>query len=300
MIKHASVISVGICCSLLSGCVGSSAVDDFAMASTQAASLFPAVAAIPYDVCVADQQNQQLAAVTDFDVKFEFDQSKIDSNCKAAEATSQRLQKTYTVLATYISALGKLAGGNVPTYDTNITTLVATTPGLTLSQQTAVSGLASLVADMIDKGYRQKEAAKAIEKAQPWVQQLTGMLKDQLPALLNQYLSNEIDSRGSLYRGIYVFRFKGTELHTSAVLVTKDFMEDRTQIENARNAVAAFEKIFVSIGEGHTILYNNRNKLWDKNVLQQVFQSASSIEKQVTAVDGDACRAPVATGAKEK
>ena len=152
---------------------------------------------------------------------------------------------------------------------------------------------------MIDKGYRQKEAAKAIEKAQPWVQELTNMLKDQLPALLNLYLSNEIDSRGSLYRGISVFRLEGTELHSSPVLVTKDFMEDKAQIQNAQNVVSAFEKIFVSIGEGHTTLYSNRNKLWDKDVLQKAFQSASSIEKQVTAVD-EAFRPTAGTSPKKK
>ena len=93
MIRRASVISAGIWCSFLNGCASSSAVDDFGKSSTQAASLFPAVAAIPYHVCVADQQNQQSVAVSAFDAKFEFDQSKTDSNCKAAGETSQRLQK---------------------------------------------------------------------------------------------------------------------------------------------------------------------------------------------------------------
>ena len=282
--KRRALLALPIgCCLILTGCISPSAVDDFAKASAQAASLFPAVATIPYRVCVANGQNLQLAAVTEFNPNFTFDQTKID--CKMADATSQRLQKTYTVLATYISTLDKLAGGTAPTYDANIKALAGNIPDLTSSQQTAVSGLASLIADLVDKGYRQNQAAKAIEKAQPWVQELSGMLKDQLPPFLNDYISNDADSLKSMYRGVAVFSLQGSTQHTSPTLVTKQFLEDKVQIQNMQNAVAAFEKIFASIAEGHTTLYTNRNKLWDKGVIQQLFQTAISIKKQVSAVE---------------
>ena len=280
-------VTIG-CCLTLTGCVSPSAVDDFAKASAQAASLFPAVATIPYNACVAIAENLQLAAVTDFNGNFAFDQTKID--CKAADDTSQRLQKTYSVLATYISTLDKLAGGTVPTYDTNLKTLMI--PGLTSSQQTAVTGLISVIADLVDKGYRKKEAAKVIEKANPFVQELSGMLQTQLPPFLNLYLSNEKDSFGSMYRGIFIFNLQGTTEHTSPTLVAKNFIEDTLQIQNTQNAVAAFEKIFASIGKTHQALYDSRNKLWDKSVIQTTFQSVSDIEKQVSAVESAFTPAP--------
>ena len=283
--KRSSSFAVASCCLILTGCITPSAVDDFAKASAQAASLFPAVATIPYNACVAIAENQQLAAVTDFNGNFAFDQTKID--CKAADDTSQRLQKTYSVLATYISTLDKLAGGNVPTYDTNIKATVATIPGLTTPQQTAVTGLASVIADLVDKGYRQKEAAKAIERANPFVKELSGMLQTQLPPFLDQYLSNEKDSLRSMYRGIFIFRVQGSASteNTSPTLVSKNFIEDMSRIQNMQNAVAAFEKIFDGIGKTHQTLYDNRNKLWDKSVIQTIFQSVSNIEKQVSAVE---------------
>jgi hypothetical protein len=286
------------CCLILAGCITPSAVDDFAKASTQAATLFPAVAAIPLDACVTNEQNLQLASVKGFDGNFDFDQKKIDSACKSAEDTSERLRKTYSVLSAYISALDKLAGGNVPTYDTNIKSIASTVPDLTSKQQTAVTGLADLVADLVTKGYRQKEAAKAIEKAQPWVHDLSGMLKEQLPPFLNQYIANETDSLGSLYRDILTFHIDDGIAHSSPALVTKDFIEGKVRIQNAQNAVTAFEKIFASIDEGHTALYNNRNKLWDKGVIQQIFQTASSIEQQVSAVE-TAFKKTAATAAKK-
>ncbi len=294
------------CFLILTGCVSPSAVDDFAKASAQAASLFPAVAMIPYNACVAIGENQQLAAVTDFDGKFaSFDQTTID--CKAADDTSQRLQKTYSVLATYISTLDKLAGGNVPTYDTNLKKL--TIPGLNTAQQTAVTGLIGVIADLVDKGYRQKEAAKVIERANKWVQDLSGMLKTQLPPFLSQYVSNDKEQLRTVYNVIFIFRVPGSAplppgdplpppTYTSPALVSKLFIEDTTQIQNMQNAIGAFEKIFDGIGKTHQTLYDNRNKLWDKAVIQATFQSVSDIEKQVSAVEAAFAPTPAKAATK--
>jgi hypothetical protein len=272
----------------LTGCVSTSAVDDFAKASTKAASLFPAVANIPFEACVAKSENRQLAAVTKFDRNFSFDQSKID--CKDAKLTSKRLEDTYAVLATYVSALDKLAGGNVPTFDKNISVVASNIPGLNSTQQDAVKGLAGLVADMIEKGYRQREASQVIEKAQGPVQTLSGMLKEQLPPFLKLYISNERDSIESLYRGMEIFKVSGCVegttcfQHMSPTLVTKSFLDARKQTESMEQAVAAFEKIFGTVGDAHTALYQSRNKLLDKGVVQELFQSALDMEKQISAV----------------
>ena len=278
-------------CITLTGCISSSAVDDFAKASDKAASLFPVVANIPFNVCVATAENLQLAAVTKFDRNFAFDQSKID--CKDAQSTSKRLEDTYAVLATYISALDKLASGKAPAYDKSIGALAKSITGLTSPQKDAVSGLAAVIADLVDKGYRQRQAAKVIEKAQGPVLVLSSMLKEQLPAFLNQYVSNERDSLQSLYRGMEVFSVDGCVeasggstciQHMSPALVTKSFVEARARTENMQHAIAAFEKIFATIGDAHTALYENRNKLWDKAVVQDLFQSALEIDKQTFAV----------------
>jgi hypothetical protein len=272
----------------LTGCLSTSAVDDFAKASARAAKLFPAVANIPFEACVANPENQQLAAVTKFDRNFSFDQSKID--CKDAKLTSKRLEDTYAVLATYISALDKLAGGHVPTFDKNIGVVASNITGLNSTQRDAVKGLAGLVADMVEKGYRQRQASQVIEKAEGPVQTLSGMLKEQLPPFLKLYISNEKDSIESLYRGMEIFKVSGCAegatciQHMNPALVTKNFLDARRQTESMEQAVGAFEKIFGTIGAAHTVLYQSRNKLWDKGVVQELFQSALDIEKQISAV----------------
>ena len=272
-------------CLLYTGCITPSAVDDLAKASTKAAGMFPSVASIPYDTCVMNEKNRQLGSVTTFDGTFAFNQTAIDAACKGASDTMQRLEKTYAVLTAYITALDKLAGGNVPTYDTNIKGLVATIPGLNSTQQTAVTSLSSLIADLVDKGYRKRQASKAIEQAQPWVHELCGMLADQLTPYIALYISNQRDSLRGLYRDISAFRVEGSVQHTSPVLVAKDYIQDRTQIDNVQAAAEAFQKIIGSIGEGHTSLYNNRNKLWDKKTIQALFQPVANIEQQSAAVE---------------
>jgi hypothetical protein len=277
-------------CTALTGCLTSSAVDDFANVSAQAATLFPAVASIPYNSCVAREKNTQLANVTDFNGTFSFSQTQIASACRAAQDTSERLTKTYAVLTAYVTALDKLAGGTTPTYDTNITGAVATIPGLSATQQTAVSGLTSLIADLVDKHYRQKEAAKAIHKAQPFVHDLSVMLKDQLPPLANQHLDNELASLGSFYRDAAKLRIKNDPNKppievTDPILVTASFTDKQVLIQQKRDAISAFEAIFVKIDEGHTALDRSRDKLFDKSTIQDLFQTASAIKTQVSAVE---------------
>jgi hypothetical protein len=277
-------------CTALTGCLTPSAVDDFEKVSAQSATLFPAVASIPYNSCVTREKNLQLATVTDFNGTFDFDQTKIASACKAAQDTSERLTKTYAVLTAYVTALDKLAGGNTPTYDTNIKGAATTIPGLSTSQQTAVSGLTSLVADLVDKHYRRKEAADAIHKAQPLVHDLSVMLQEQLPPLARQHLDNELASLGSFYRDAARFRVKNdpnkpTIEVTDPILVTASFTDKQVVIQQERDAISAFEAIFVKIDEGHTALDKKRNKLFDKTTIQDLFQTASAIKTGVDAVE---------------
>jgi hypothetical protein len=274
--RHCRSIAISaVLCLTLAGCVSSTAVDDLAKASAQSATLFPAVAAIPYDECVMDHKNQQMKKVKTFLKEFAFDQAQIDSACKDADATSKRLSDGYAVLTAYITSLDKLAGGNVPTYDKNIGSI--STPGLNANQNKAVTGLAGVVVDMLDKSYRQREAAKAIHDAEPFVQDLSKMLSTDLTEGLKIHLTNERISLGSLY---------GDDAlqHVGPILLTTLYAQDKARIDNLQTAVDSFQKVFASLAAGHTILFNNRNKLRDKAVLKQLFQTASDIEKQISAV----------------
>jgi hypothetical protein len=202
----------------------------------------------------------------------------------------ERLTKTYAVLTAYVTALDKLAGGNTPTYDTNIKGAVATIPGLSSTQQTAVASLTSLIANLVDKHYRRTEAAKVIHQAQPWVHELSVMLKDQLPLLVEQRLNNELDSLGSLYRDAAKFRVKNDPNKppievTNPILVTASFADKEVTVQREKDAISAFEAIFAKVDQGHTALDKSRDKLFDKSTIQELFQTASGMKKDVDAVE---------------
>src|SRR5580692_6016995 len=93
-LRHAAAIGV-IC--LLGGCVKPSAVDDFAKVSAQAAQLFPAVAAIPYDGCVAREENTQIQQATSFNGDISFNQERFAASCAEEAKTKVRLVGTYAV-----------------------------------------------------------------------------------------------------------------------------------------------------------------------------------------------------------
>jgi hypothetical protein len=269
----------------LTGCLSPSAVDDFAKVAAQAATLFPPVASIPYKACVVVEKNKQLVARTEFDADWDFDQARIAASCKEAKDTSDRLAKVYAVLTEYITTLDKLAGGSTPTFDKNIQADAAAIPGLNSAQKNAAGGLATVIADLVEKHYRQKEAAKAIHQAQPFVHELTGMLKDQLPPFFEVQLKDELDSYRSLHQRIARFRVEGVAGSTSPIQVTASFADQKAAIDQQREALKAFVAIVGKIDEGHTALDKNRNKLFDKSTIQELFQTASDIKKQADAVE---------------
>jgi hypothetical protein len=191
----------------------------------------------------------------------------------------------YAVLTEYISTLDKLAGGNTPTFDRNIQAAASAIPGLNSTGQQAASGLATVIADLALKHYRQKEAAKAIHQAQPFVHTLTELLKDQLPPFFEVQLKDELDSYGSLHQRIARFRVGGATDSTSPILVTASFAQQKAAVEQQREALKAFVAIIRMIDEGHTALDRNRNKLFDPSTIQELFQTASAIKTQVEAVE---------------
>jgi hypothetical protein len=103
-------------------------------------------------------------------------------------------------------------------------------------------------------------------------------------------LNNELDSLGSLYRDAARFRVKNDPNKppievTDPILVTAAFADKKVTVQREKDAIAAFEAIFVKIDQGHTALDNSRDKLFDKSTIQQLFQTASDIKKDVDAVE---------------
>ena len=270
----------------LAGCVKPSAIADFAKVSAEAAALFPSIAAIPYEGCVAEAENDQIQQATSFNGDFSFDRPKLEQSCKQQKATEERMERTYAVLSAYVETLAKLAGGSAPTYDTQLTNLAGSIPGLSASQQTAVSGLASVISDAFVKHWRERQAAKAIERAQPHVEVITSLFEEEIPKYIIESLNIQRASLVSVYRDAYQRREGGQIRTTNPVLITKEFAEADRVIEKKRAAVVAFEQIVTKIKDGHTALYKNRNKLAARDTIQELFQTTSSMATQVAAVRG--------------
>jgi hypothetical protein len=277
------VVAISALCLLLGGCVQPSAVDDFAKVSAQAAQLFPAVAAIPYDGCVAREENAQIQQATSFNGDISFNHERFAASCAEEAKTKVRLVGTYAVLSEYIQTLAKLAGGSDPTYDKQVTGFAGAIPGLKKNEQAAASGLASVIVNAFAKHWRERQAAKAIEMAQPDVLVITALFEDEIPKFLNENLNSQRDSLISLYLDAYQRKEKGGIILTNPVLITRDFAEAEHAIEDKRAAVQAFEKIAAKIREGHTALYNDRNKLFARDSLEELLQVSSAMKTQVAA-----------------
>jgi hypothetical protein len=240
------------------------------------------VLSVGYDACVAEFTNTQLALVTRFDENFHIEQAAVDNACKTRKQTEERLTKTFQVIVCYIQTLDKLSSGGAATFDKSITTIAGEVPGLNSTQQTAITGLATLVADAFEKHWRERHVAKAIELAEPHMLVLTKMFDEQLPPFLEAMLRNERDSLGSLYRDIAAARNGAPPI--SPILITSLYSGKMVAIDKSREGIEAFQKAVAAIQTGHTALYKNRNKLHELAVIEEVLQTAAAVQTQVAAM----------------
>jgi septal ring factor EnvC (AmiA/AmiB activator) len=273
--------SAAVACLLLTGCPTPSAVRDFAAVSARASALFPAVAAIEYDSCVARNENDQLSKLKTFSPDFALDQSQIEAACAEAKKTRERLQQTYAVLSAYIEALTKLANDDIVTFDKKaITTDAGLIAGLSDRQRSAVGGLINVVTNALTRGWRERMLAEAIREAEPHVQVLARLFEDDVQPILARFIRNEEDSLGSLYR-----EAQANPPGTSPILTTMAFRNDHIRIEKEKEELTAFGTMFKKLAEGHTELFNARTHLYSRDTLQAVYQTTADLREQVVAVE---------------
>src|SRR5262249_55760359 len=129
-------------------------------------------------------------------------------------------------------------------------------------------------------GWRKRELAKAIAQAEPHVQTIAGALSTDLAALQDQIEKNQKDAIGSLYH-----QASASSKAESPIVLTDVMLRQYAKIEKEKAAVAAFDNAITAIAQAHTKLYQSRDHLDAKAVAQEVFQTASDVQKQIAAVE---------------
>jgi hypothetical protein len=216
------------------------------------------------------------------------------------EKLGNNLIAEQNVLLDYFDALGKLASSSSAGFQKSVGTLSTSfkDAGLSTAQQTmaaSAGNLASAISDIALQGYRKKEIANIVGKADKDVTILASGLADQVApaagaaASATSYvflLSNE----SQLMDSYYAVPLAKDPNGLTAILVNRQWQDDVTQLNARMNAAQAYRKLMVSLAAAHAKLATDTKgghfniKQLGKDLGPDVVQ----IEEAVTALQKDA------------
>lgn len=154
--------------------------------------------------------------------------------------------------------------------------------GMSSKQATAAVGLATKVAAALTAGYRSDKAGKAIQEANPDLQDYLKGLEQIVGTDYPQLLDLEKISVEGYYSDLLAKY--GSSEPLAAITTGLQEKQDLAAIEKRRQAATAYLKILTDIGDGHQKLFDAGEKMNAIQLVSIVEPYVADIEKQSAAV----------------
>lgn len=255
----------------LSGCIDLASVSKFAAISKEAGLTFPDL--------VEDMQASCLRRAY---YAPESKQKEALDGCEQYKSLRDPLIKAHKLLIAYLTAMGTLASDEVVAYDKSFDGLkntIQTTGKFDKAQVDAIGNIVKAISDAAVNVYRRNQLKKVIETNNSDIQTLTNALKDIVGQDYKRLLSLEEEGLETYYK-TNLLNFKPQEPLT-ALVVNKMRVSDKEALQRRIDAADAYVKVLDNIAKGHQELYDNRNKLDSKKVLQDLAGYAQSIDDMI-------------------
>jgi hypothetical protein len=202
--------------------------------------------------------------------KDEAQRAKLTEQSKAREALRGKLQLYHQTVSEYMNALASLAADEVTNYDGQIDPLVdsASQNGLIASDKAGlVKALANLLADAATNAYRQRELKQLITIGNAPLQ---GVIADMIRTMAP--FDSAIEDDLAMYEAYYeeLMHSAAKTEPVAAELLWAERGAILLGFEQRKQAIPPFIETLKTIGAAHQSLYDNRDKIADKEALAQL------------------------------
>lgn len=267
---------------VVGGCVSTGGVGRYAKAAGETAAEFPALAEDMTASCVRLESYREAREGKGWGWP---ERADLEKRCAARERAVRRAVAVDRVLARYFAALGALADDKVVKYGASIDDLAdALEDDAQLDQEKvrAVSDLAAFTASVATDGYRHLKLTRVIEEQNANVAAVIDALTDIVGRDYANILDLEAAGMDAFYRTALM---EDAEREPLAAILVRDRRDERAErLREKRSALDAYVKALATMKKGHQRLYDSRHDLDAKQLVGELADYATQLEKMIPAL----------------
>ena len=211
-----------------------------------------------------------------------FQTTEKECACKEAQLADKNVSRLLNALKNYFKGLSNLSNSNLTdfSYDAVEKPLVE---GKYFSKAAMkpYSSIVGLTTKMFSDQYRARKLEKLIEVANADII----LLLDKTVTIVQDNLLPTLSSRNVEMQQIYHDLYNAPEVSDfEKFTIQKMYFAELTLVEDKKAALNFFSNSIEKISKGHQSLYDNKDKLKDKNIekiMHKVVNDLSDIEKQI-------------------
>lgn len=204
------------------------------------------------------------------------EKEKLDNIIERRKAQLSGLLAIHKGVSDYMSALGELASDEVISYDKSLDLMSKEMekikdengkPVFEKKEIDAFGALSKLLAKAATDAYRQNKLKEIIESANDDFQELITALTKCVEEGYVESLNNEKEAVKKYYEKILKTAENNPPQDAAIELLRERYIEKKDAVEAKIAAAESYVKILNKIGEGHQLLYNDRDRISSKGLL---------------------------------
>ena len=285
--KHVLTIGLSLVLISFSGCTDLSPIRRFADLASDAATRFPALTKDLTGSCrrqIYYQNIRENLATPERMLNLSDPNSRaLDSNpafapCKIFAEQEPRLSEANAVLMSYLRTMADLASDERTSFDQSLGGLAGAFNEAGLFQPNEVSAvkkLAGLILKAATDGYRRNKLQEVIAENNEAIRTLTVALQRIITQKYVLQLQNERDALRNFY--VSTIREVPSQSPILIIQIKKQWDQDDADVQRRINAANAYGQIMTNIANAHQSLFEGRNQLSNRQVLNKALSYGITI-----------------------
>lgn len=262
-------------------CTRPAAVARYAASAREVTARMPAAASALAASCRRTQAYRQQRSGAPWS-----DDDSTRTACAGRDSALRAVTGVNQILAAYLGALAALAGSSMTAVGARVDDLgdAAGRAGpFDASQVGAVSALAKFAASQAAGGYRRSALRDAIANENANVQAVTTALRDIIDRDYASYLQGDDAAATRFYRSALTESASREPL--AAILVRNDYETRRAATGTQADAMRVLGRAMETIARGHQRLFDARDRLGAKEVLDGIVAAARELDGAIAKID---------------